>query len=314
MNAILIKSLGRRARSIYSRRYGMLLILRYLAYLMKPRGTVRIRSDAWKWQISRLFSQGVESVHQTSFAIEANERIMQQFVSNGTSFYFSGFGGAYIKLPNVSGAKEIVVNDIREILVENIYESDNVFLEKNDIVIDCGASIGVFSIKALSQIGGGGRVICIEPVPQVRDILEHNLARLGTDNYVIIGSPIFRDNRRMNMILRDDCFTMHHLDLDMNPSIDKSHSFQVETVTIDGIVSKLGLERVDFVKMDVEGVEMDALMGARETLRRWKPRLAISAYHRYDDFIKIPEIIITKINSKYNVIVCKKGTLMCYAW
>ena len=62
----------------------------------------------------------------------------------------------------------------------------------------------------------------------------------------------------------------------------------VDTVTIDETVARLGLQRVDFVKMDIEGAELDSLKGGEQTIRRHRPKLAISLYHKPDDFDAIP--------------------------
>jgi hypothetical protein len=62
----------------------------------------------------------------------------------------------------------------------------------------------------------------------------------------------------------------------------------VTTVTLDDLVGERGLERVDFIKLDIEGAEVNALEGAANTLRRHRPRLAIAAYHRNDDLTRIP--------------------------
>ncbi|MCP5112307.1 MAG: hypothetical protein GY953_15895, partial [bacterium] len=51
------------------------------------------------------------------------------------------------------------------------------------------------------------------------------------------------------------------------------------------------LDRVDFIKMDIEGAEQEALRGATGTPLRFRPRLAIASYHREDDFEAIPAII-----------------------
>jgi FkbM family methyltransferase len=61
--------------------------------------------------------------------------------------------------------------------------------------------------------------------------------------------------------------------------------------TIDETIEALGLERVDFIKMDIEGAERQALRGACRTLARWRPNLSICAYHRPDDAEAIPAAI-----------------------
>jgi uncharacterized protein YqjF (DUF2071 family) len=53
----------------------------------------------------------------------------------------------------------------------------------------------------------------------------------------------------------------------------------------------VGDERVTFIKMNIEGAEIDALKGAARTIRRWQPKLAISAYHRPSDLWRIPRLV-----------------------
>jgi hypothetical protein len=53
---------------------------------------------------------------------------------------------------------------------------------------------------------------------------------------------------------------------------------RVPVTTVDGTVRALGLERLDFVKMDIEGSEVAALRGAAETLRRFRPRLLVETH------------------------------------
>lgn len=63
----------------------------------------------------------------------------------------------------------------------------------------------------------------------------------------------------------------------------------IETVALDEFLKN---ERVTFIKMDIEGAELDALSGARRIIKAQKPKLAISVYHRWDDIITIPKLIL----------------------
>lgn len=70
----------------------------------------------------------------------------------------------------------------------------------------------------------------------------------------------------------------------------------VPVTTIDSVVSEK--EKVTYIKMDVEGAELQSLKGAKETIMRDTPKLAICIYHRQDDLWKIPEYILS-LNKKY---------------
>ncbi len=73
----------------------------------------------------------------------------------------------------------------------------------------------------------------------------------------------------------------------------------VQAVDIDSVV---GDEKVTFIKMDVEGSELQSLIGAQRTISMNKPRLAISVYHKPEDVIEIAEYILS-LNPKYNFIL-----------
>jgi hypothetical protein len=72
------------------------------------------------------------------------------------------------------------------------------------------------------------------------------------------------------------------------------------TTTIDDTVRELGLPRVDFIKMDIEGAELNALKGAEHSIREFYPKLAISLYHSIEDFSTIPRYLTSLgLNYKY---------------
>lgn len=58
---------------------------------------------------------------------------------------------------------------------------------------------------------------------------------------------------------------------------------QAHFIDIDTYVRKANLPRIDYIKLDVEGAELDTLKGAARSIGMWKPKMAISAYHKYED-------------------------------
>ena len=71
-----------------------------------------------------------------------------------------------------------------------------------------------------------------------------------------------------------------------------------EVVDVDGFAEEYKLSRLDLLKMDIEGAELDALRGATASLRRWRPKLHICAYHHIDDIVDIP-LLIREIVPEY---------------
>ena len=198
--------------------------------------------------------------------------------------------------------------------MEGIYEYDGVQLREGDVIFDCGANIGLFSIVALNRIGPSGRLVALEPEPSVRAVLESNLSRnCQIKAHSVLNCALYSDRRSMKLAVNHKAFTMHRLETAGTPSNADDEIIRVQTTTIDDLVADLRLPKVDFIKMDIEGAEIAALKGAKTTLQTWKPRLAISAYHAFDDLYEIPQLIY-RINPAYQVYVRRDLSPICYAW
>ncbi|MCP4547118.1 MAG: FkbM family methyltransferase [bacterium] len=182
------------------------------------------------------------------------------------------------------GDEELLEYLIMEQLIDRIYELGQVEIRPGDTVIDVGGHLGVFTLLALDR--GAGTVVVVEPEPTNIACLEQTFQDELSEGSVLLGKAAAWHRR-----------TVLEFDLPepMNTGagrIAEGGSIRVEALRIDEIVDELGLERVDFIKMDTEGAERHALAGARQTLARFKPRLALSSYHEADDPRVIPEIAL----------------------
>ena len=78
------------------------------------------------------------------------------------------------------------------------------------------------------------------------------------------------------------------------------NQIKVRVIPIDEFVKKENIKRVDFIKMDIEGAEFDTLKGAVKTLKRDKPDLIITIYHKGEHFFEIPKWLKKQV-PEYNL-------------
>jgi FkbM family methyltransferase len=169
----------------------------------------------------------------------------------------------------------------------HIYGMGTHAVRKGEIVLDCGAHIGVFTRVALSA--GARKVIAIEPAKDNLECLRRNLESEIADGRVIV-LPVGVWHQVERRKLRTAPHNSAADTVVMHP--EGSHEGEeVQLTTIDRIVSDLNLDSVDFIKMDIEGSEQNALRGAAATLKKFKPRISVAAYHMPDDPHRIPELI-----------------------
>ena len=143
------------------------------------------------------------------------------------------------------------------------------------VVIDIGGHAGQFA-KLFAGLAPRGRVFTIEPRRYALSILHPALRLNRLDNVTIL--PVCVGDRPGNMTLRTPIkrsgslgFGLASLGRDDRPS----HEQVIEVTTIDVIVRQRSLDRLDFIKADIEGWELRAMIGARETLERFHPTLLL---------------------------------------
>ncbi len=159
-----------------------------------------------------------------------------------------------------------------EVLQENVYGRIH-SPQDGDTVIDVGAYVGMFSVKTVVDMRGTGRVISVEPSPANSAYLLQN-----TLGFNVIRVPVaLGASAGYGRLTKSDASPCHQLTQRRDRDTE-----EVRIETMDGMVARLEIDKVDFVKIDAEGSELKVLQGATNTLGNNRLHLAIAAYHDLD--------------------------------
>ena len=173
----------------------------------------------------------------------------------------------------------LILNELSEPWMKSYFKPN-----KGDVVIDVGAHVGKYSLPAAKLVGEKGKVIAIEAHPGNFKALQTNILLNGFKNIIAIEIAAFnQDNKRLLLSgSRDNGFSLK--------SNLKENSFEVETRTIDSLSQELGIEKVNWVKIDVEGAEVEVLEGMREVLRKNKKLRMLIEVHGENKY-KVKELL-----------------------
>lgn len=160
-------------------------------------------------------------------------------------------------------------------------------IHKDDVVLDCGANVGVYTREALNA--GAKTIVAIEPEPDNVECLRRSFApEIASGRVILVPKGVWD---------KDD-----FLEMSANPDNMAAATFvlkqpgakplvKVALLPIDKLVAELKLDRVDFIKMDIEGAEVKAVEGARQTIAKYHPRMALSVYHQPDHPVEVPKAV-----------------------
>lgn len=188
---------------------------------------------------------------------------------------------------------------------EGPYEiNEDICVREGDIVIDCGANMGVFC-SAVSHKAKriyafeAAETLCrkyLEPLkaiyPQI-EIVNMGLAdRTGDREFTFYPQSIGLSSIDSGIGAKENA---------SNPAWLTPIKETVHCISLDDYVRINKLESVDFIKADIEGAERELLEGAKETLARFAPKLSICTYHREDDK-EVLERLVVQANPNYKII------------
>jgi FkbM family methyltransferase len=144
-----------------------------------------------------------------------------------------------------------------------------------DTALDIGAHIGLFSVVMARLVGPAGRVYSFEPAPATRRVLQDTVRMNGCSQVIEVrGEAVSRASG--NAIFYDTGTVGSNANSLVQTQRSKQ-GMEVETISLDDFVSQRCLP-VDCLKIDVEGAELDLLMGACHTFTSHRPAAALSVH------------------------------------
>lgn len=166
--------------------------------------------------------------------------------------------------PGFGGRGVYVFRDALEPEFEHLEK----FLAPGAVFLDIGGNTGIYTIKAAKFLAPrGGTVVVVEPLPEMLAMLSHNVQANGFTNVRLrsfcLGATAGVAELWMNFH-RPASFSLVRRD-------EKAASQSALVFPLDQVFPLEGLERLDYVKIDVEGAESQVLAGARETFKKFRP-------------------------------------------
>jgi FkbM family methyltransferase len=152
------------------------------------------------------------------------------------------------------------------------------FVRHGNLVLDIGANIGYYTVIFSKLVGKSGKIIAFEPTKHYEKILKLNLQENNINNCEVFNIGLSNKNETKKINIGECSATMHWVNDDVLPL--KQEEIRLET--LDEFISKYqDLNKIDFIKIDVDGHEPLFFEGARNTLKRFDPLILLEVSHEH---------------------------------
>ena len=205
-----------------------------------------------KNRLSCIYSNCIE---KNSFSIKYNNKS-----------YIISFNGITLKL---------ITKHAEDVF--NLGYLDKYRIKEGDVVVDGGAFVGAFAIYAAKIVGESGKVIAFEPDKDNYNTLLKNININKLTNVIPLNKGLW--SKSTTLRFRSSNGENSSLFFKADQSCD---IIDVEVVSLDDELSALKIRKLDFIKMDIEGAEIEAIRGAERLLASNNVNLAIASYHIVD--------------------------------
>ena len=174
----------------------------------------------------------------------------------------------------------VVVRSVKDFDPEALVaDFSDIVLPAGGVVLDIGANIGAAAFYLAAKVGPTGRVVAYEPDEVNLEIFRRNLEANGSPQQIeLVPKGVFDREDTLEFFAGGN-YTSSLLKTNyVTGDAEKYHVVRIPVTTLDSETTRLGLSRLDFVKMDVEGAEVAALKGARQTLERFHPTIIVETH------------------------------------
>lgn len=164
---------------------------------------------------------------------------------------------------------------------EQYFDKDLIPNISNISFVDAGGYVGDTLPTIIKNFPDFKKIYCIEPNNLHIGIAKRNFLQYENIEFINCGLGAKKQMATTSEIVQNNC----------------AHDYQaIDINTIDNMING----KVDFIKMDIEGAEQDAIKGAKNTIEKNTPILAICIYHKAEDWYKIPQKVL-EINPDYKI-------------
>ena len=160
---------------------------------------------------------------------------------------------------------------------------------ENEVFVDCGCFDGATCFNFAGWCGSKGfeHIYSFEADPKNYEKSKELLAPLGKCELFPYGTS---DANKKVYFASDAFETSCIISREEAEKKNFEGVTEIETVTLDDVLAG---KRVTFIKMDIEGAEYEALMGAKKLIMENRPRMAISVYHKFEDFVTLADLVLS---------------------
>jgi FkbM family methyltransferase len=158
--------------------------------------------------------------------------------------------------------------------------------KQGDIVVDVGAHIGKYTLIASKRVGENGKVIAIEAHPGNYEMLNRNIKLNGLTNVIPLNYAVYSKETKIKLFLpgKKPNQTIYNT-LISSRATDEEKFIEVNANTLDNLLQKNGISHaeVNWIKIDVEGAELEVLKGAYDIMSNSKNITLLIEIHNLQD-------------------------------